>query len=377
MIVLKFGGSSFRDPDAWKRVLSIIKSRQARNPVIIVSAIAGITDALDRIASEASQGWKQQVQSSFEQITTTHFEVCELLKLNKEVRQNIGMKLRELRLSLESVMTLGELTLRTLDHILAQGELLSSTLLTAYLQRHELRAAFVDSRELICTNDRFSEASPRIALSKTRSRRKLLPLLKQNMIPVLPGFIGATETGLTTTMGRGGSDYSASLFGAWLKVEEIEVWKDVPGFMTADPNVVSDAQTIRHLSYQEAELLCRYGAKILHPLAVRYAARKNLAIRVLYTREPDHPGTIISQSKKDPAPHVIGIAAHKPSGRVTVIGDGLRKPMVAACILNSCGGMEILRVLHNSRRSRMILVMTQEDTDRAIRQIHDGVKSFL
>jgi aspartate kinase len=377
MIVMKFGGSSFRDLDAWQRVLSIIKSRELSKPVIVVSAIAGITNELEAIATEASQGNKQRVQSSFERITTTHFEACELLRLRKDIRQNIGMKLRVLRLGLESVMTLGELTARTLDQILANGELLSSTLLAAYLHSHELPVAFVDSRDLILTDDHFSAASPRIAISKIRSRKRLLPLLNQKVIPVLPGFIGATESGLTTTLGRGGSDYSASLFGAWLKADEVEVWKDVPGFMTADPNVVSDAQTIQHLSYQEAEQLCRYGAKILHPLAVRYAARKNLSIRVLYTREPDYPGTVISQNKKDPAPHVIGIAAHKPSGRVTVIGDGLRKPMVAARILNSCGGMEILRVSHNSQRSRMILVITTEDTDRAIRQIHDGLKCFL
>src|SRR5262245_15873084 len=120
MIVLKFGGSSFQTPDSWQRILSIIRTRQERNPVVVVSAIAGITDELDRIAFEASRGFKHETQLTFERISTTHFEACELLRLGKDVRQNIGMKLRELRLNLESVMTLGELTPRTLDHILAQ-----------------------------------------------------------------------------------------------------------------------------------------------------------------------------------------------------------------------------------------------------------------
>jgi len=377
MIVLKFGGSSFQDAAAWQRVLSIVKSRELRKPVIVVSAIAGITNELDALASHASFSNKNEVQVRFERIASTHFELCELLRLGKDVRQQIGLRMRELRLCLESVLTLGELTARTRDQILANGELLSSALLTAYLQHHGFNATHVDARGLIITDDHFSAASPRSGISRIRSRNRLLPLLQQNNIPVLPGFIGATENGLTTTLGRGGSDYSASLFAAWLNAEEVEVWKDVPGFMTADPAVVSDAQTIPHLSYREAEQLCRYGAKILHPLAVRYAARKRLTIRILYTRDAANPGTVISQNKKDPAPHVIGIAAHKPSGRVTVIGDGLRKPMIAARILNSCGGMEILRVSQNSHRSRMILVMTKEDTDQAIRQIHDGLKAFL
>jgi len=377
MIVMKFGGSSFQDEAALQRVFSIVKSRESRRPVLVVSAVAGITNDLDAAASHAACGDKMEVQKRFERIASTHFELCERLRLGKDVRQEIGRHMRELRMCLESVTTLGECTARIRDQILAHGELLSSGLLTAYLRQNGRNALLVDSRELIITNDGFSAAVPRFRVSRIRSQNSLYPLLQQNVIPVLPGFIGATGTGLTTTLGRGGSDYSASLFGGWLNAEEVEVWKDVPGFMTADPLVVPDARRIPHLSYEEAEQLCRFGARILHPLAVRYARRKQLAIRVLYTRDFDNPGTLISQKRIVPPPNVIGIASHKPTGRVTVIGDGLRKPMVAARILNSCGGMEILRVLQNSRRSRMILVMMKEDTDRAIRQIHDGVKNLM
>jgi len=377
MIVMKFGGSSFQNVAAWQRVLSIIRGRESRRPVVVVSALAGITNELDAVASHAAAGEKMEAQQRFERIASTHFEFCEILQLGKDVRQQIGLRMREFRMCLESVMTLGELTLRTRDQILAYGELLSSVLLAAYLRQNRLNARLVDSRELVVTNDAFSAAVPRFRLSRLRSQNSLFPLLEQKAIPVLPGFIGATKTGLTTTLGRGGSDYSASLFAGWLNAEEVEVWKDVPGFMTADPLVVADAQRIPHLSYREAEQLCRFGAKILHPLAVRYASQKRLAIRVLYTRDVENPGTHIFTKGTVPAPHVIGIASHKPSGRVTVIGEGLRKPMVAARILNSCGGMDILRVSQNSLRSRMILVMMKEDTDRAIRQIHEGVKSLL
>jgi len=377
MIVMKFGGSSFQDFEAWQRVVSIVKLRESRKPVVVVSAIAGVTNTLDAAASDAAQGQKTQLQQKFERIAETHFEACEILGLGKEMRRQIGDRIRDLRLCLDSVLTLGELTLRIRDQVLACGELLSSAMLAAFLRQNGLNARFVDARELIVTNEAFSEAVPRFGSSKALSRAALLPLQEQNAIPVVPGFIGATEKGFTSTLGRGGSDYSASLLGGWLRAEEVEIWKDVPGFMTADPLVVADAQTIPYLSYGDAEQLCRFGARILHPLAVRYAARKRLSIRVLYTRDPNNPGTAITCKKIDRVAHLIGIAAQKATGRITVIGPGLRKPMLAARILNSCDGMEILRVSQNSLRSRMILVMLKEDTERAIRQIHNGVKNLL
>jgi aspartate kinase len=376
MIVMKFGGSSFQDAAAWQRVLAIVQARKSLGPLVVVSAIAGITNTLAAAAANAARGEGMKVQQNFEQIAAAHFDACEVLGLGKELQQQIGARIRDLRMCLQSVLTLGELTPRIRDQVLGYGELLSSSIAAEFLKQNGLPARFVDAREFLITNDTFGSAIPRFRSSRIRAQNLLAPLLQQNIIAVVPGFIGATEKGFTSTLGRGGSDYSASLLGGWLGAEEIEIWKDVPGFMTADPMVVTDAQTIPYLSYSDAEQLCRFGAKILHPLAVRYAARKGLALCILYTRDPANPGTLIT-AKRIHSPHVIGIAAHIASGRVTVIGEGLRKPMVAAQILNSCGGVEILRVSQNSLRSRMILVIMKEDTERAIRQIHDGVKSYL
>ncbi|MCI0412664.1 aspartate kinase [bacterium] len=376
MIVMKFGGTSFSDLTAWHRAISIVKTKAAQETVIVASAIRGITDELAACADNAAQGNKRELQNGFERIASTHFEFCDSLRLGKQIRQQIGLGLRDLKLCLESVITLNELTLRTRDQILAYGEVFSSILLTAVLQKLGVDAVFVDSREIVVTDDRFSRARPQVEIAKNQTRERLIPLLRNKRIPVLPGFIGATRTGQTTTLGRGGSDFSASLIAGWLQVDELQIWKDVPGFMTADPNVVPDAQTISFLSYEDAEQLCRYGAKILHPLAVRYAARKRIPIRILYTRNPEERGTLISSDGLLRSPEVIGIAAQKHTGRVIVIGDGLRHPLIAAQILKSCRGVQILRISQDTLRSRMILVTAQGDTERAIRQIHAGVKTM-
>ncbi len=376
MIVMKFGGTSFSDLSAWQRAVSIVKTKATAETVIVASAIRGITDELAACAGHAAQGNNLELQKGFERIASTHFEFCDGLRLGKQVRQQLGLGMRELKLCLESVITLNELTLRTRDQILAYGEVFSSILLTTVLQKLGLDAVFVDSREIVVTDDSFSQARPHLRLAKAQTRARLLPLLHNKRVPVLPGFIGATKTGQTTTLGRGGSDFSASLIAGWLEVDELQIWKDVPGFMTADPEVVPDAETFPYLSYEDAEQLCRYGAKILHPLAVRYAARKGIPIRVLYTRDPDEPGTLIAAEGPQRSLEVIGIAAHKNTGRVIVIGDALRHPAIAAQILRSCRGLQILRVSQDTLRSRMILVTAQGDTERAIRQIHASVKAI-
>jgi aspartate kinase len=376
MIVMKFGGTSFTDLAAWQRALSIVKTKAVPETVIVASAVRGITDELARCADHAAQGNKIELQNGFERIASTHFELADSLRLRKQVRQRLGLGMRELKLCLESVITLNELTLRTRDQILAYGEVFSTVLLTAVLQKLGVDAVFVDSREIVITDDRFSQARPQIQLAKSQTQARLIPLLRNKRVPVLAGFIGATRTGQTTTLGRGGSDFSASLIAGWLKVDELQIWKDVPGFMTADPEVVPDAQTIAFLSYNDAEQLCRYGAKILHPLAVRYAARKAIPIRILYTRDPEERGTVISADGPLRSPEVIGIAAQKHTGRVIVIGDALRHPAIAAQILRSCRGLQILRVSQDTLRSRMILVTAQGDTEQAIRQIHESVKAI-
>ena len=378
MIVMKFGGTSFSNLAAWQRVLAIAQSRITRSPVIVVSAIWGVTDALATCAENAAAGKRWEVQKTFESIASTHFDACEYLKLGKGIRQQLGEKMRELRLCLESVSNLKELTTRTRDQILAYGELLTVILLPAFLQKNGVNALAVDSRDCLITNDKFSSAIPLHLLSGKRTRSNVFPLLRNGRIPVLPGFIGSTQDGYTSTIGRGGSDYSASLFAGWLKAEELEIWKDVPGFMTADPRVVPEAETIPVLSYDEAEQLCRYGAKILHPQAVRFAARKKISIRVLFTANPDQPGTLISNDPALRSPQSLAVAAQKHSGRVIVVGDGLKDPSVTAQILGSCAGLEILRISQDVQRSRLIVITASgEDTDRAVRQIHAGVKASL
>jgi aspartate kinase len=377
MIVMKFGGTSFTDSETWSQVLSIVRSRIDKQPIIVASAVRGTTDDLAFCAEQAAQGRVQEMQSRFERIASTHFEAADRLNLGKPIREHLGLELRELKKRFESVVHLEELSLRTRDQILSYGELFTSRLLTAALQRQGVDATHVDSREIVVTDDDFSAAHPMMKRSGIFTRRKLIPLLRGNRIPVVPGFIGATRKGETTTLGRGASDYSAALFARWLQADELEIWKDVPGFMTADPRVVPDAKTIPFLNYQQAEQLCKFGAKILHPLAVRNAARQKIPVRILFTKDPNFSGSLISTSGMLSSAGVVGITSHKDSGRVIVIGEGLQKPSVAAQILQSCGGLRILRVSQNSSLARMILVTAKEDTEEAIRQIHSSLDGTL
>jgi aspartate kinase len=300
MIVCKFGGTSVGDAEAIARTASIIHARLARKPVVVVSALAGATNMLLRIAEQSAKGQLIGALSAVEELRTRHLTQTQLLlardtAMADDICGELSAMFDELAALAEALKTLGDLTPRSLDVIAAMGEMLSSVLVTAALQQQGLDAVHVDAREVMITDDRFTRAEPNIDAINEAAQRIILPILREGRVPVMGGFIGSVlGSGVTTTLGRGGSDYSASLVGAALQAEAIEIWTDVDGMLTADPRVVRHAGLIERIGFEEASELASFGAKVLHPSTIAPAVMKGIPVWVLNSRRPDGTGTLIT-----------------------------------------------------------------------------------
>jgi aspartate kinase len=298
VIVIKFGGTSVGDADAIARTAAIVRGRLARKPVVVVSALAGTTNALIEIADRSSSGQLIVALSVLEGLRTRHLEVIEELlggdPRHDEVLSETGVLFDEIAHLAEALSVLGHQTPRSHDAVASMGERLSAPIVAAALARAGLPAIWVDARTVMATTDEFGRATPRADEIAVACRAILLPLVRDGKVPVLGGYIGATAAGVTTTLGRGGSDYSASLFGAALEAEAIEIWTDVDGMLTADPRVVPQARLIEHIRFDEAAELASFGAKVLHPNTIAPAVRKGIPVFVFNSRKPEGTGTRIT-----------------------------------------------------------------------------------
>lgn len=296
MIVMKFGGSSLESPEAIRRVCGIVHSHHHRTPVVVVSAIGKTTDRLIEMAAEAAKGHGFAARQLLSQLQDLHFEFAsELLDANQleTTEQSFRKLFRELYGFIHDLSQEGcSLTPEISDSILSFGERLSSELLAAALIDAGVAAQHVDARAFIVSDSHFGEAAPHCWETFARIRRAF-PLMLRDATPVLGGFIAAAEDGRTTTLGRGGSDYTASLVGAALNADEIQIWTDVDGMLTCDPRVCSDGYRLRQISYQEASAMASAGAKVLHPQTVLPAVRQRIPLVIRNSRRPHVPGTRI------------------------------------------------------------------------------------
>ena len=294
MIVAKFGGTSVEDANAIRRLRRIVSARLEQQPVLVVSAMAGATDALLQAAGLASTGDERSTFDLLDHLQEGHIAAArELLSESGQVSGSLEQLFAELRPLLDGVCALRELTPRLSDRIVSFGERLSTTLVAGALQESGPQAELVDARECIVTDDHFTCATPLIDQTNDRLRAKLVPLLSQGKVPVLGGFIASNVKGLTTTLGRGGSDFTAALIGAALNAKRVEIWTDVDGIRTTDPRLYPEAQPIESLSFHEASELAHFGAEVLHPATLVPAIDNNIPIYVLNSRNPDHPGTCV------------------------------------------------------------------------------------
>jgi aspartate kinase len=337
MIVMKFGGTSVQDATAIEQVAEIVKSKVNLTPVVVVSAMAKVTDTLLGIAQVAHQRDDEEARKLIGELCERHLKTARELLSNRdgEARQGYGLKDVEHRIQkhfaeldnlARSVATLGELTPRSKDAIVSFGERLSSLLIAAAFQACGLDAELVDSRNFIITDNNFTNAAPRLDATEARTRAALLPILNAGRVPVAQGFIGSTLEGVTTTIGRGGSDYSAAIIGASLNVKAIEIWTDVDGLLTSDPRVVPDARRIRVISFAEAAELSYFGAKVLHPSTVLPAVEKKIPVHIYNTKNPSSEGTLIL-AEAPPSRNLIKAIAFKRG--VTIVNVNSTRMLLA------------------------------------------------
>jgi len=285
MIIMKFGGSSVADAQRIRNVANIVKLNKSRSPVVVVSALGGVTDSLITLATHAVEN---KEKGEFEKLKEKHITAVKALGLQSSV---IDADLKELKGIIDSVSLLDELSPRTLDKVVSFGERLSSKIVAAYLSKMGLSAKACNAYDIgLITDSHFGDADylPEAEgmINKALSRNK-------NTIPVITGYIGKDKEGEITTLGRGGSDYTASIVGAAINAGEIQIWTDVDGIMTADPRVVKNAKNLEKVSYSEASELAFMGAKVLHPKTILPAIRKNIPVKILNTFNPGHKGTIV------------------------------------------------------------------------------------
>jgi aspartate kinase len=308
MIVMKFGGTSVEDGAAIERSCRIVGERISRQPFVVVSALGGATNALLEAGSFASRGELDKAMTIADRLEYRHVELL------PSTAEHFG-RLRDL---LKALSSLGEFSLRTQDLIASYGEALSSLIFVDRLNHLGFKAVHVDARRCMVTDDHFGKAAPILDVTTKRMEDAARSHLDAGSIVVMGGYIGSTLAGTTTTLGRGGSDYSAAIAGAALNAEEIQIWTDVDGMMTADPRIIPTAWKVKQISFDEASELAYFGAKVLHPLTVLPAVEKNIPVYILNSRNPQGTGTRITKTASRCRNLIKSIACKRDITIVTV-----------------------------------------------------------
>jgi aspartate kinase len=295
MIVMKFGGTSVESAAAIARVAAIVKAREARRPVVVVSAMGKTTNKLLAIANTAIHGPREEYLRQIHDLRDFHSrEARQVVPLEERAALDrfLDEHFQELTELAKGLAVLGELTPRSIDAISSYGERLSSYIVTLAFRHAGMETAHVDSRDLIITDKRHTQATPLFPQTYARLAATVPPLAARSVI-VMGGFISSNEDGVTTTLGRGGSDFTASIVGAGIDAEEIQIWTDVDGMLTADPTILPGGHRVKTISFAEAAELAYFGAKVLHPATVLPAIEKSIPVLILNSRRPDVPGTRI------------------------------------------------------------------------------------
>jgi aspartate kinase len=321
---MKFGGTSIADEEALRRVTAIVLRQiqehdRRQPPVVVVSALSKVTDGLLQVARFVESGERDRAIGRLDELVERHVRIASgltsgarLAAITEDLRAEFGATSDMVR----ALAALHELSPRLIDAIAATGELASSRLLAAALSEAGVPAAWIDSRRVMVTDAEYTAAAPDVSATCERARATIAPVIERGEVAVLGGFIGATVDGITSTLGRGGSDYSASIFAACLDVSQIQIWTDVDGMLTADPRVVPQPRLVPHLSFAEASELAYFGAKVLHPSTILPAVSKNIPVRILNSRQPDAAGTLITAEAQASSGVLTAIACKR---EVTVV----------------------------------------------------------
>ncbi|NDQ57409.1 MAG: aspartate kinase [Acidipila sp.] len=328
LCVMKFGGTSVGDASCVARAAQIAARQAAHSSVIVVvSAMSGVTNRLIAAATRAGTGDRQEAAAALQDLKQQHDAALAMLISHQDERDKIALLMQEIldegRRLCEGTALLCQLTPRTLDSISSLGERLCAPLVAGALAEIGVRSEAVDATELIVTDGYHGSAEPLMEATRRRSEARLRPLLDDGLIPVVTGFVGATSEGVLTTLGRGGSDYSATILGAALGADEIIIWTDVDGVLTADPRLVAGARTIPDISYREAAELAYFGAKVLHPKTLRAVMEAGIPVWIRNSFAPELPGTKITPRGRTNGGGVKALTAISEVALISVGGPGI------------------------------------------------------
>ncbi len=376
-LVMKFGGTSVADGVKIRDVASIIRqSYEKGNEIaVVVSAMAGVTDQLEEMAKKASKNRDvTEINSFVKSLTEQHHDAAKNAiddaKIVSSVIKELNAKIGDMSNALISICHLGELTDRSHDYILSFGERLSTPILTGTLLSMKLDSSSLTGGEAgIVTNSNFKNAKPLLEITNENVKKCILPLIEKKTIPVITGFIAIDTKGVITTLGRGGSDYSASIIGAAIYADEIWIWSDVDGIMTADPRIIPEARTLPVISYLEAMELSYFGAKVIHPKTIEPAIQRDIPVRVKNTTNPDHPGTIIVKDHEELKDIVKAVTIIKNVTLINVSGAGMvGTPGVAARVFATLAdaGVNIIMISQGSSEANLSLVIDCSHLNKAL-----------
>lgn len=341
-LVMKFGGTSVGSVDALINATQIIRDAKKdwARVVVVTSAMSGVTNLLLDSAASASHGKVDSLPQAESTLREKHFAAADALIKDEKLRDQTKAEINALIISLidlcKAIAVLGEASPRAMDAVASLGERMSLRLLAAVVNDAGIKAKAIEASEFIVTNAHFQNAHPDFKFTTEKTRGKLNPLMDEGIIPITTGFIGATPDGVITTLGRGGSDYSAAIIGSVLPADDVWIWTDVDGVMTTDPRIVKDAKTLPEISYSEIAELAYYGAKVLHPKTIRPVVDAGIGLRICNTFNPSHPGTRLKANAKSNGKPVDGqvvkaVTAIRKQRLVTIEGRGmLGVPGVAA-----------------------------------------------
>jgi aspartate kinase len=379
LVVMKFGGTSVQDAKAILRTAEIVRGRRDRGlqPVVVVSALGGVTDLLLAAAAAAGGGDKRGALMIAARLRNRHTETTSDLlcgDLFKEVETAIKARFESLDDLLRGIAAVGELTPRTSDKVVSYGERISSLIVAATLAQRGMNGAHVDARSCIITDDHYGKAAPQEAEIEAKLTELVLPLVEAGQTPVMGGFIGSSKEGITTTLGRGGSDFTAALVGGGLHAGAIEIWTDVNGIMTTDPRICKDALRVKTISFEEAAELAYFGAKVLHPATILPAVQKSIPVWVLNSHNAENEGTQITAMAPPCASPFKSIAVKK---RLTIID------IVASRMLMTHGYLKSVFDVFNKYRCAIDMVSTSEvsisltvDTNERLPEICEELKKI-
>jgi len=375
--VMKFGGTSMGSGEMIKKAANIVREGRETGDrfVIVCSAMAGVTDSLLEAANQAKKGAHHAVDKFVSELGEHHRDAAREAISSKETFERFSTfmeeKLAEIDKVLVGISYLGELSPRSLDYVMSFGEVLSTQILCCALQDSGVDARYFTGGEAgITTDSRFGEARPLMNVTAQQVRSRLGPLLDKGAVPVVTGFIGSDQDGHVTTLGRGGSDYTATLLGSALDVDEVWIWTDVDGLMTADPRIEKSARTIQEISFAEATEMAYFGAKVMHPRAFEPAGDKGIPIRIKNTFNPTNPGTLIRKEQRvKPHEVVKAVTIVRGAALLTVSGAGMvGAPGIAANVFSVLGehNINVIMISQGSSEANISFVISRDNLGKAM-----------